>query len=56
MHKNICCDPSSELSRQDSSDEGSQCMVSMRNKNIISQLSSNAPSYLELYVTHEQRK
>ena len=22
LHKNICCDPSSELSRRDSSDEG----------------------------------
>ena len=32
MHKNICCDPSSELSRRDGSDEGSQHMVSMKNK------------------------
>ena len=33
--KNICCDPSSEPSRRDSSDEGSQRRVSMRNKKII---------------------
>ena len=32
LYKNICCDPSSEPSRRDSSDEGSQRMVSMRNK------------------------
>ena len=32
LHKNICCDPSSELSRRDDSDEGSHHMVSMRNK------------------------
>ena len=31
LHKNICCDPSSELFRQDDSDEGSQHMVLMRN-------------------------
>ena len=31
-HKNICCDPSSEPSRRDGSDEVSQYMVSMRNK------------------------
>ena len=30
LHKNIHCDPSSELSQQDDSDEGSQHMVSMR--------------------------
>ena len=30
--KNICCDPSSEPSQLDSSDEGSQHMVLMRNK------------------------
>ena len=28
----ICCDPSSEPSRRDGSDEGSQHMVSVRNK------------------------
>ena len=32
LHKNICCDPSSEPSRQDGSDEGSQHMVSIRSK------------------------
>ena len=32
LHKNICCDPSSEPSQQDGSDEGSQHMVSTRNK------------------------
>ena len=32
LHKSICCDPSSEPSRRDGSDEGSQHMVSMRNK------------------------
>ena len=31
LHKNICCDPSSEPSR-DGSDEGSQHMVSRRSK------------------------
>ena len=30
--KNICCDPSSEPSQRDGSDEGSQRMVLMRNK------------------------
>ena len=44
----ICCDPSSELSRRDGSDEGSQHMVLCRiNKNYPS-LSPNTPSYLEL--------
>ena len=32
LHKNICCDPSSEPSPRDGSDEGSQHMVSTRNK------------------------
>ena len=32
LHKNISWDPSSELSRGDGSDEGSQHMVSMRSK------------------------
>ena len=27
LHKNICCDPSSDPSRHDGSDEGSQHMV-----------------------------
>ena len=34
MHENISCDPSSEPSHRDGSDEGSQHMVSMRNKKI----------------------
>ena len=38
MHINICCDPSSELSRGDGSDEGSQHMVSMRNKKTYHQI------------------
>ena len=45
LHKNICCHPSSEQSQQDGSDEGSQHMVSMRNKkhypSIIIKYSSN---------------
>ena len=32
LYKNLCCDPSSELSQRDSSDEGSQHMVLIRNK------------------------
>ena len=32
LHKNICCDPSSEPSQRDGSDEGSQHMVLIRNK------------------------
>ena len=32
LHKNTCCDTSSEPSRRDGSDEGSHHMVSMRNK------------------------
>ena len=31
LHRNKCCDPSSELS-QDDSDEGPQHIISMRNK------------------------
>ena len=37
LHKNVCCDLSSELSQQDGSDEGSQHMILMRNKKIIPQ-------------------
>ena len=33
LNKNICCDLSSEPSQQDGSDEGSQHIVSVRNKN-----------------------
>ena len=36
--KNICCDPSSELSRRDGSDKGSQHIVSMRNKKTYHQI------------------
>ena len=32
LHNNIRCDTSSELSHRDGSDEGSQHMVSVRNK------------------------
>ena len=32
LYKNICCDPSSEPSQRDSSDEGSQHMVLLINK------------------------
>ena len=32
LYKIICCDPSSEPSRGDGSDEGSQPMVLLRNK------------------------
>ena len=39
LHRNICCDPSSELSHRDSSDEGSKIMVSLRNKQNYSELS-----------------
>ena len=48
LHRNICCDPSSEPSQQDGSDEGSQHIVSMRYKNKYPQLSSNTLSYLQL--------
>ena len=41
--------PSSEPPHRDGSDEGSQHMVAMRNKIIIPQLSSNTPSYQELW-------
>ena len=39
LHKNIYCDPSSEPSQRDGSNEGSQHIV---------KLSSDTPSYLEL--------
>ena len=44
LHKNICNYPSSEPSRRDGSDEGSQHMVLMRNKKKYHQILS----YLEL--------
>ena len=46
LHKSICCDPSSEPSHRDGSDEGSHHMVLMINK----KLTSNTPSYLDLHV------
>ena len=46
LHKNLCCDPSSEPSRQDSSDEGSQHRVSMRNK-------KNYPSIIIKYSSYQ---
>ena len=38
LRKNICCDLPSEPSQKDASDEGSQHMVSMRNKNNYHQI------------------
>ena len=49
-----CCDPSFELSRRDSSDEGLQHMVSLRNKKNYSKLSSNTLCYLELWTCIEK--
>ena len=43
LHKNICCDPSSEPSHRDGSDEGSQHIVSIRNK-------KNYPSVIIKYL------
>ena len=40
VHKNIHCDPSLEPPRLGGSNEGSQCMFILRNKKIISELSS----------------
>ena len=53
--KNIFCDPSSEPSRWDGSDEGSQHMVSLRNKKNNPELSSNTLSYLELCDCHKRK-
>ena len=48
--KTMHCDPSSELFRQDSSDEGSQPMFLCRiNKNYH----QNTPSYLELWLVSD---
>ena len=44
----ICCDPSSEPSGRDGSHEGSQ-HVFMQNKQILSLITPNTPSYLELW-------
>ena len=48
LNETICCDPSSEPSQRDGSDDGSQLMVLCRIIKIYPQLSSNTPSYLEL--------
>ena len=46
---NICCDPSSEPSLRDGSDDGSQYMVSMRHKkNYLSNI-IKCSSYLRLW-------
>ena len=51
--ENICCDPSSEPSRRDGSDEGSQLMFLRRmNKNyplLSLKIIPYYPSYLELW-------
>ena len=52
LHKNKCCDPSSELSHRDCSDEGSQHTVSMRNKKIILNYHQNT---LLVYECHGAR-
>ena len=45
LHKIMCCDPSSEPSRPDGSNEGSQHMISMRNtKNYPSIIIKYSPS------------
>ena len=49
LHKNINCDPSSEPSRPDGSNEGSQRMVSWINKKNYLSVIINYPSYLELW-------
>ena len=38
LHKDLCCDPSSEPSQRDGSDEASQHKVSMRNKKNYDQI------------------
>ena len=45
---NISCDCSSEPSHSDGSNEGSQYMLSLRNKKNVFKLSSKPPTYLEL--------
>ena len=51
LMETICCDPSSEPSRRDGSDEGLQHMFSCRinNKKKHLLISSNTPSSLELW-------
>ena len=50
LHNNVCCDPLSEPSRRNGSDEGSQHIISMKKTEIIPQLSSNISSYMEIWV------
>ena len=42
LYRNICCDPSLELSHQDSSNEGSQHMVVVEK---YEKISGNYPQY-----------
>ena len=48
LHKNICCDPSSEQSHQDGSDEESQHKISMRNRKNYPSIVIKYPSYMYL--------
>ena len=48
LHKNLCCDPSSEPSQRDGSHEGSQHMDSKRNK-------KNYPSIIIKYSSYLSR-
>ena len=47
LNENIHCDPSSETSRRDDSNEGSQCMFLRKNKENYLLIISVTPSYLE---------
>ena len=50
LQKTLCCDPSSDPSREDGLDEGSQHMLSMRNKkNIIKYSLLSVAGITELY-------
>ena len=46
LSETMCCDPSSELSCQDASDEGSQHMCLCRNNKNYFKLSPNAPTFI----------
>ena len=48
LYINIYCDPSSEPSRRDGSDEGSQHMTTMRNKQNYHSVITKYSSYLKL--------
>ena len=50
LHKNIRYDRSSEPSQRDGSDEGSQPMVSVRNKKNYPSIIIKYSSYLELWI------